>query len=65
MSRDGQKVGEVHDIVFEPETGRVRALIVRQGFLFTHDVELAGETIESVGDGVVYLRVRAEELGAR
>jgi uncharacterized protein YrrD len=65
-SRDGEQVGDVHRIVFEPETGRVRFLVVRCGFLFREDVELPASTIASIGDGVVYLtttRARSADPG--
>jgi sporulation protein YlmC with PRC-barrel domain len=61
-SRDGEKVGELHRIVFEAETGRVSSLVVRRGFLFGEDVELPATAIASVGDGVVYLNLDAAGL---
>ena len=61
-SRDGEKVGTVHRIAFEAETGLVRSLVVRRGFFFGEDVELPASAIASVGDGVVYLNLDAEAL---
>jgi uncharacterized protein YrrD len=61
-SRDGEKVGEVHRLAFEAETGLLRSLVVRRGFLFTEDVELPATAIASVGDEVVYLNVDASAL---
>jgi uncharacterized protein YrrD len=61
-SRDGEKVGEVHRIAFEAETGRVQSLVVRRGFLVTEDVELPASAIASVGDGVVSLNLDASTL---
>jgi sporulation protein YlmC with PRC-barrel domain len=61
-SRDGEKVGELHRIAFEAETGRVRSLVVRRGILFSEDVELPASAIASVGDGVVYLNLDASAL---
>ena len=59
---DGEFHGEVHRLVFDPATGRPTVLVVRKGFLFTQDVELPAGLIASVGDGVVYLDVRPDEL---
>jgi sporulation protein YlmC with PRC-barrel domain len=60
MAMDGQTVGEVADVLFDAETGRAVRIVVRQGFLFTEDVELPGEMIADVDDGVVYLNVDGE-----
>jgi sporulation protein YlmC with PRC-barrel domain len=61
-SRDGQKVGEVHQMVFDPSTGQPTALVIRKGFLFTEDVEVPVGLISSVDDDVVYLDARHDEL---
>lgn len=61
-SRDGEKVGEVHRIDFDPQTARPTRLVVRKGFLFTDDVEVPVNLISSVGDGVVYLDAVKDEL---
>ena len=61
-SRDGEKLGEVHSLVFDVESGRPTKLVIRKGFLFTEDVELPVSLISSVDDDVVYLDVRHDEL---
>ena len=61
-SRDGEKVGDVHRIVFDPATGRPTMLVIRKGFLFTEDVEVPAGLISSVGDNLVYLDARHDEL---
>ena len=61
-SRDGEKLGEVHKLVFDAETGRPSMLVIRKGFLFTEDIELPVGLISSVGDDVVYLDARHDEL---
>jgi uncharacterized protein YrrD len=61
-SRDGEKVGEVHRLVFDPATGRPTMLVVRKGFLFTEDVEVPAGLISSVDDDKVYLDIRHDEL---
>ena len=65
MSRDGDKVGEVHSVTVDLETRRPTRLVVRKGFLFTSDVELPGTAIDGVDDGKVYLTLsKAEVEGA-
>jgi uncharacterized protein YrrD len=61
-SRDGEKVGHVHRLVFDPTSGRPTALVIRKGFLFTEDVELPAGLISSVDDDRVYLDARKDEL---
>jgi uncharacterized protein YrrD len=61
-SRGGEKLGEVHRLVFDVETARPTMLVIRKGFLFTEDVEVPVGLISSVDDDVVYLDVRHDEL---
>jgi len=56
-SRDDESVGSVHRVIFDPATGRPSALVIRRGLLFTEDVELPADLIQSIGDQVVYLNV--------
>lgn len=62
MSRDGEKVGEVHSITFDPDSGRPSRLVVRSGFLFTEERELPAETIQAADDGVIYLKLDKDEF---
>ena len=57
-SRDGEKVGEVHQIVFDAATGRPTTLVIRKGFLFTDDIEIPVGLISSLDDDRVYLDAR-------
>jgi sporulation protein YlmC with PRC-barrel domain len=61
-SRDGEKVGELHSVTFDTETGRPTGIIMRKGFLFTKDLSLPVEMIATVDDGVVYLNVSKEQV---
>jgi uncharacterized protein YrrD len=61
-SRDGEKVGEVHRMVFDPTTGRPIALVIRKGFLFTEDIEVPVGLISSIDDDRVYLDARHDDL---
>jgi sporulation protein YlmC with PRC-barrel domain len=62
MSRDGEKVGDVHRVSVDTATGRPISFVVRKGFLFTEDLELPASLIESVDDGVVYLNVDKDHV---
>lgn len=62
FSSDGEKVGVVDNITFDSSSGRPESLLIRRGFIFSHDIELGGDAIRSVDDGVVYLNVPKETL---
>ncbi|MHB8620677.1 MAG: PRC-barrel domain-containing protein [Chloroflexota bacterium] len=57
VTRDGEKIGEVANLVVDEVTKRASRLVVRRGILFTEDVELPGPWIESFDDHSVMLRV--------
>ena len=65
ISRDGEKVGEVHSISFDVATGRPTRLVVSRGFIFTKEIELPGDAIASVDDEAVYLNLTQEEIRRR
>jgi sporulation protein YlmC with PRC-barrel domain len=58
-TRDGQKVGTVHQLVFDPETSVLTRFVVRSGFIFTEETDLPASLIASADDGVLRLRVDA------
>ena len=62
ISADGHKIGEVHILTFETDTGAPLSLIVRSGHLFHEDIALPVHTIESADDGVVYLNVNRDRI---
>jgi sporulation protein YlmC with PRC-barrel domain len=66
IGRDGQKVGELHQLHFDPHTRRLTSFVVRKGFLFGKDEELPVALIARVDDGVIYLTVATGDpaLGA-
>jgi uncharacterized protein YrrD len=64
-SYDDEKVGEVHRIEFDTRTGRPTRLVMRKGFLFTHDVNLPADVIQSVDDGIVLLKLTKDEVERR
>lgn len=61
-SRDGEKVGTVRRIVFDTSDGSPTAIVVREGFLFTEDVELPASLISGADDGVIFLDARSDEV---
>jgi len=61
LSRDEQKVGEVHQLAFDPSSGLLTHIVVRKGFLFARETELPASLIAEVDDGVVYLAVDAAD----
>lgn len=62
LSRDGEKVGEVHSVTVDLETRRPTRLVIRKGFLFTADIELPWTAIDGVDDGKVYLTLAKDEV---
>ena len=62
MTRDGDKIGEVDSVSFDPQTGHPVSLLVRRGFLFSEDVEIPAEAVSSVDDEVVYLKADKESV---
>ena len=62
VDRDGEKVGEVARLVFDPDGHRLTSFVVRKGFILTEDRELPASAITRVDDGVIYLRVSKHEL---
>lgn len=62
LGRDGEKVGDVHEIAFDEETGRITRLVVRRGLIFADEREVPVSLIASVDDDFVYLSVDGGEL---
>jgi uncharacterized protein YrrD len=62
VDRDGEKVGHVARLVFDPDGKHLTSFVVRKGFIFTEDRELPASIVEHVDDGVIYLSVAKQEL---
>ncbi|HXT37854.1 MAG TPA: PRC-barrel domain-containing protein [Chloroflexota bacterium] len=60
--RDGKNIGKVEDVSFDTMTGAVTALVVRSGLLMHRDRSLDPTLIESVDQGVVYLKVDSDQV---
>ena len=66
LARGGEKVGEVHNMVIDPVSHKPSSVVVRSGFVFTEDVEIPGDWVESYDDYKVTLNVdkpTVEQLG--
>ncbi|HZO91811.1 MAG TPA: PRC-barrel domain-containing protein [Chthonomonadaceae bacterium] len=64
ISLDGQKLGQVHNVIFDPQTGQPITLVIRKGLVFTDHVELPAQAIASVEDGVVRLNLTKVQVEA-
>ncbi len=63
MSRDGKRVGTVDQLVLDPETREVQAIIVHRGLLLTEDRVVDRALIDAVApDGRVWLSLDAERV---
>ena len=61
MSRDGERIGTVDQLVLDPDTREVRAIIVHRGLLLTEDRLVDRAAIDTVAlDGTVWLALDAE-----
>jgi uncharacterized protein YrrD len=61
FGRDGEKVGTVRELTFNPSSHQLTGLVVHKGFLLGKDTALSASLIDSVDDGAVYLNVDAKE----
>ena len=62
LSSDGQTVGRVDRIIYQPDTMTVREFVVHEGVFFTTDRIVARDLIDRVDeDHAVHLRITAEE----
>lgn len=62
LSRDGVEVGLVHSVVVDTVTGRPTSLVIRKGLLFVEDTTLLADSIASVEDRVIILRLIRKQL---
>lgn len=62
MSRDGKRIGTVDQLVLDPATREVQAIIVHRGWLLSEDRIVDRALIDAVApDGTVWLSVEAEQ----
>jgi nucleotide-binding universal stress UspA family protein/uncharacterized protein YrrD len=62
LDSTGEKVGEVHSISFDTQTGAPTHLVIRSGFLFHHDTEVPGSYIKEIEDDGILLNVTKSDL---
>ncbi|MGH2409240.1 MAG: PRC-barrel domain-containing protein [Chloroflexota bacterium] len=60
--RDGKNIGKIEDVSFDTNTGAVTGLVVRSGLLMHTDRPLDPSLIDSVDEGVVYLKVDSDQV---
>ncbi|HLK57918.1 MAG TPA: PRC-barrel domain-containing protein [Chthonomonadaceae bacterium] len=65
FSKDGEKVGEVHRVAFDSATGRPTHLVIRRGWLFHEDKEIPADSIASISDGTVTLKLDKAALESK
>lgn len=59
LGRDGEKVGTVRELTFDTTNSKLTGLVVHKGLIMGKDMELPASLIDSVDDGVVFLKVDA------
>jgi len=62
LSKEGEKVGEVHRVAFDSATGKPTGLVIRKGWLFPEDKEVSADAIASISEGAVTLNLNKTEL---
>jgi uncharacterized protein YrrD len=62
LDSTGEKVGEVHSISFDAETGATTQFVVRSGFIFHTDTELPGSYVDEIAEDGILLNVTKSEL---
>jgi len=65
QSVDGHRVGSIDGLETNPATGDISAIVVKHGFLFTHDTLIPMEEIQGTGNDIVTLRTSHDELQKR
>jgi sporulation protein YlmC with PRC-barrel domain len=60
--RDGETIGKVAELAFDPKTGALSGLVVRSGLLVHNDRHIASSLIDTVEEGLITLKVDADQL---
>lgn len=55
-------IGEVHDMLIDPETERPTHIILREGILVIKEVSIPVDYVQKVEDDRVLLKVNKEEI---
>jgi uncharacterized protein YrrD len=68
FDRDGEDLGVVDDVLFDPASGRLRGFVLRVGGVLRtllgggDTVEVTREAVDRVAEGAVHLRLRKDEV---
>jgi sporulation protein YlmC with PRC-barrel domain len=54
-SSDGQRIGDLHELIFDDETGRLSHVVIRHGVVPRGTLTLPASLVAAVGDGVIEL----------
>src|SRR2546423_15692336 len=61
-SRDHQDAGTIKNLILDPNTGHVKAVVVEKGLLLHEDVEVPLEALQADDQGQITLTYTAEEI---
>jgi uncharacterized protein YrrD len=64
LGSDGDKVGEVEEVVLDTD-GHLSGIIVKAGFIFTHDVNIPAASVDTVTSDHVQLNLTSDEAESR
>ncbi len=56
LGRDGESIGKVAELAFDPKTGELSGLVVRSGLLIHNDRHIASSLIDTVEEGLITLK---------
>jgi sporulation protein YlmC with PRC-barrel domain len=65
LSDDGEKVGSIDALETDPSAGHVTHLIIKEGFILSHDASIPAEWVQSVESDRVRLKVGRAEIERR
>jgi len=59
------KVGDVDELVVDAQTGNIKAVVLREGHLWSHkDVTVPVDQIDRIEDGAIYLKLTKSQVSA-
>ncbi len=59
-----EKLGDVKQLVFDEQTGSLRALVISRGFIFKHEVVLPSRHVVELFDDIVRVDIADKDLDA-
>jgi sporulation protein YlmC with PRC-barrel domain len=64
VSSDGHKVGSIDALVVDPESGDVTEIVIKEGFIFTHDTGIPATRIATIEPDRVVLNLTEDQVKA-